>query len=84
MAHILAWSLFVGVFLVVKLRIMYGSFPTWTLILSPVHTLIPALVIPLLMRETIFEMRRTFELKGRKRKEDKNVDMETIAVHQTM
>ena len=84
MTHILAWGLFVGVFLVVKLKIMYGSFPTWTLILSPVHTITPALVIPLLIRETVFEVKRTFALGGKKRKEEEKVDMETIAVHQTM
>ena len=82
--HILAWGLFVGVFLIVKLKIMYGSFPTWTLILSPVHTIIPALVIPLLIRETVFEMKKTFALEREKRKEEEKVDMETIAVHQTM
>ena len=84
MTHALAWGLFVGAFLVVKLKIIYGSFPTWTLILSPVHTVIPAFVIPLLIRETVFEVKRTFVLEKEKRKEEERVDMETIAVHQTM
>lgn len=70
-----------------KLKIMYGSLPTWTLLLSPVHTFTPVLLIPLFVREIAYEIQNgsAYEKMKRDKKSQASPEkstMESVIVHQ--